>query len=51
MNDGNYVYITLDKLTTINKYLDIIKYIDTDEKGVIKLDSGQYFNEFSKEAS
>ena len=47
MSDGNYVYITLEKITTINKYLDIVKYINPDQKGVIKLDSGQYFEEFN----
>ena len=46
MNDGNYVYITLDNFITINKYLDIIKYFDTDKKGIIKLDSGKYFEAF-----
>lgn len=46
MNDGNYVYITLDKFLTLNKYLDIIKYINSDEKGVIRLDSGKYFESF-----
>ena len=51
MNDGNYVYITLDKFSTLNKYLDIIKYIDSNEKGIIKLDSGQYFDDFEKETS
>jgi len=47
MNDGNYLYITLDKFLTINKYLDIIKYIETDEKGIIRLDSGEYFEKFN----
>lgn len=48
MTDGNYVSITLDKFNTLNKYLDIIKYIKPDAKGIIKLDSGQYFDEFDK---
>ena len=48
MTDGNYVSITLDKFTTLNKYLDIIKYIKSDAKGIIKLDSGQYFDEFDE---
>lgn len=48
MTDGNYVSITLDKFTTLNKYLDIIKYIKPDAKGIIKLDSGQYFDEFDE---
>ena len=49
MTDGNYVFITIDKFSTLNKYLDIVKYIDSDQKGVIKLDSGKYFDEFDKE--
>jgi len=48
MTDGNYVSITLDKFTTLNKYLDIIKYIKPNAKGIIKLDSGQYFDEFDE---
>lgn len=47
MNDGNYVYITLDKFLTLNKYLDIIKNFSTDEKGIIRLDSGGYFDKFN----
>ena len=46
MNDGNYVYITLEKFLTLNKYVDIIKYIDSNEKGIIRLDSGEYFDKF-----
>lgn len=45
MNDGNYVYITLDKFSALNKYLDIIKKFD-DKKGVLYLDSGEYFDVF-----
>jgi len=45
MNDGNYVYITLDKLNTLNKYLDIIKKFE-DKKGILYLDSGEYFDVF-----
>ena len=48
MNDGNYIYITLDKFLTLNKYLSIIKYIDSNENGIIKLDSGKYFDEFDE---
>lgn len=48
MTDGNYVSITLKKFNTLNKYLDIVKYINTDSKGIIKLDSGQYFDEFDE---
>lgn len=44
MNDGNYVYITLYKITSINEYIKIIsnKEIE-DKKGILYLDSGNYF--------
>lgn len=42
MNDGNYVYLTLDKYSKIDKYLDIIKKFDN-KKGILYLDSGEYF--------
>ena len=45
MNDGNYVYIILDKFNALNKYLDIIKKFD-DKKGILYLDSGEYFDVF-----
>jgi len=46
MNDGNYVYLTLDRFTSINKYLDIMVEISSkfdNQKGVLYLDSGKYF--------
>ncbi len=42
MNDGNYVYITLEKFSKLNKYLEIIKSFDN-KKGTLYLDSGEYF--------
>lgn len=42
MNDGNYVYITLGKITILNTYIDIIKNFD-EKKGILYLDSGGYF--------
>ena len=42
MNDGNYVYITIDKFEKISKYLEIIKSFDN-KKGTLYLDSGEYF--------
>lgn len=42
MNDGNYVYLTLNKFTKVNHYLDIIKEFDN-KKGILYLDSGEYF--------
>ena len=44
MNDGNYVYITLYKTTSINEYIKIISKEDIkDKKGILYLDSGNYF--------
>ena len=45
MSDGNYVYITLEKIDAINSYVDIIKTFDG-KKGVLYLDSGEYFEVF-----
>ena len=45
MNDGNYVYLTLRKFSNINKYVDMIKSFEN-KKGILHLDSGEYFKEF-----
>lgn len=42
MNDGNYVYITFNKLPNINNYINIIKEFNN-KKGILYLDSGEYF--------
>ncbi len=42
MNDGNYVYLTLDTFDKINNYLDIVKEFNN-KKGILYLDSGEYF--------
>lgn len=44
MVDGNYVYITLNRIELINDYLDIIldKKVG-DKKGILHLDYGDYF--------
>lgn len=42
MNDGNYVYITINKLPNINNYINIIKEFNG-KKGILYLDSGEYF--------
>lgn len=42
MNDQNCVYINLSKFTSINNYLDIVKKFG-DKKGILYLDSGEYF--------
>ena len=47
MNDGNYVYINLNKFLSINKYLDILKSFDN-KKGILYLDSGEYFDVFDE---
>lgn len=46
MNDGNYVYLTIDKFETINKYIDIVKKFDS-KKGILYLDAGEYFELFN----
>lgn len=45
MNDGNYVYLTLNKFLSINKYIDMIKSFNN-KKGILYLDSGEYFDVF-----
>lgn len=42
MNDGNYVYLTLDKFSSINSYLEIIKNFEN-KKGILYLDYGNHF--------
>ena len=45
MNDGNYVYLTLIHFKKINNYVDILKNFEN-QKGVLYLDSGEYFKVF-----
>ena len=42
MNDGNYVYVTLTKLSKINDYKSIIESVEN-KKGILYLDYGNYF--------
>ena len=42
MNDGNYVYINLEKFENINKYFDMVVKFNN-RKGILFLDSGEYF--------
>ena len=49
MNDGNYVYLTLNKFEKINNYLEIVKTFDK-EKGTLYLDSGEYFEIFKEKS-
>jgi len=44
MNDGNYVYINLNKIENINKYEEIYDTLEN-KHGIIYLDSGNYFEE------
>lgn len=45
MNDGNYVYLTLNKFNKINNYLEIVRTFNN-AKGILYLDSGEYFEIF-----
>jgi len=42
MNDGNYVYLTLYSFSLANKYDEILPTLE-DKKGILYLDSGNYF--------
>ena len=42
MNDGNYVYVTLSKISNINSYLEISNTLG-DKNGILYLDYGNYF--------
>lgn len=42
MNDGNYVYVNLDKIGKLNKYNEIYDELDG-KKGILNLDSGNSF--------
>lgn len=45
MNDGNYVYVTLNKIEKINNYINIVKTFN-EKKGILYLDSGEFFEIF-----
>lgn len=47
MNDGNYVYLTLNRFLLINKYINMIKSFNN-KKGILYLDSGEYFDIFDE---
>ena len=42
MNDGNYVYVTLTKISNINNYLEISNTLG-EKNGILYLDYGNYF--------
>ncbi len=45
MKDGNYVYLTLNTFEKINNYINIVKSFNN-AKGILYLDSGEYFQKF-----
>ncbi|MCM1370903.1 MAG: FtsQ-type POTRA domain-containing protein [Clostridium sp.] len=45
MDDGNYVYLSLNQFEKINDYFNIIENING-AKGILYLDSGEYFQIF-----
>ena len=47
MNDGNYVYLTLNKFKKINNYIEIVRTFNN-VKGILYLDSGEYFEIFDE---
>ena len=42
MNDGNYVYITLNNFSKINNYIEMYRQFQG-KKGILYLDAGEYF--------
>lgn len=42
LNDGNYIYVNLDKFDDVNRYFDMVVNFNN-HKGVLYLDSGEYF--------
>lgn len=46
MNDGNYVYITINTFKLLNKYFEMVESFDN-KKGILHLDSGVYFELFT----
>ena len=46
MNDGNYVYITINTFNLLNKYFEMVESFDN-QKGILHLDSGEYFEVFT----
>ncbi|MDD2435250.1 MAG: FtsQ-type POTRA domain-containing protein [Bacilli bacterium] len=47
MNDGNYVYLTIDKFDKLNNYLQLAKNVNN-KKGVFYLDYGNKFDIFEE---
>lgn len=45
MNDGNYIYMTLTKISSVNEYLNILPTLEG-KNGILYLDSGNYFEIF-----
>lgn len=47
MDDGNYIYTTLEKFDSVNEYVEIKKTLNN-KKGILYLDSGEYFQIFEE---
>ena len=43
MNDGNQVYVTNNRLKLLNNYVTIMQKVSSNKKGILYLDSGNYF--------
>ena len=43
MNDGNQVYVTNNRMEMLNNYITIMKKISSEKKGILYLDTGNYF--------
>lgn len=43
MNDGNQVYVTNNRLKVLNNYITIMQKVSSNKKGILYLDSGNYF--------
>ena len=43
MNDGNLVYVTNNRIEMLNNYITIMKKISSEKKGILYLDTGNYF--------
>lgn len=47
MNDGNYVYVTINTFNLLNKYFEMVESFEN-QKGILHLDSGGYFEVFTE---
>lgn len=42
MNDGNYIFVNLNKFSSVNRYFDMVVNFNN-HRGILYLDSGEYF--------